>query len=1046
MTRNGNALLVVAALVCSGLQLHIVASVARGEQGAGTRGGVLFYAGFDGSKDATYAAGDAKATPREGGGSLGADGLGLRGSALRTGDGRGYVEYSAINNINAKEGTIEFWLNSQDWENGDGFFHRFIDVVGEGAICFQMYPDGVNHFFVRSAAVKEPTHWEDHGPHIPGLGNRAFGSNPIRGKWSWFSMTWKQGRPVMCWTGGVKWIHTNSYAAGPPVPAPEKLLKILIGDFGGRAGRQARTLIDEVYIYDRALTHEEMVWATQNALTREPGMDIPADFMKATTQVVPDPENKQLLVKVDSGDRTGNFAGTARLEPATGTAPAPIAPTDNRFSQAVIRYTDLPQGTYSVITDITTKDGEAVSSVTSKLVVPGPPVWLKEKVGVSDTPPPPWTPVKVKGDHLSVWGREVRLGACGLPAKVQTQGISMLAGPIRFRAVSGGAEMDWKEQKREVVRQTDAEVIWEGTSSSALGELSWRTKAEYDGFLLHDLSLTPVKDAAVELMELRIPIRGEIAQFYSLGARKRGAVPKGAGTLLSADRYWWIGTDDVGFCGATEHGEALIEGANGAYSIEREPSGDVAVIYRFAAKQTALSETWKLRLVLQATPTKPVPADWRTWRDASPFAGSPEDYNAWKGSVNLWIAYPWYSEKTQVYHPYPVMKDANWYRGHVKNLQDNGGGLWRDNQTVAAGTTPGVTKRSGVSKVTPYALFAFMAPGMPECDFYWKQWYNPLGFSSLGNRWEKRASVFPVPSYIDFTVWKHRQLSREYGHDGLYIDFAGLCQAALDVKNGLGYERGGVAHPATFPVVANREIWKRMYTMQRQENPAAIIIGHVSENVCAPLLSFCDVWINGEGNWFGQLKDDYTEAIPLDELRAEWRAQHFGGVPWWLPAWQRAAILEDKDVAERREDGSVGKVTIEKTHHMLGLGLLLDIYVWPICGTNAQAPRQLYAVQDEFGMGDVTFSGYWNNTDVIGGQDEGIKASAYRKPKGGALVVVYNTARETRAAKLTVDWDQLKSDRPLEVFDAYSKAPVAVSGNALTLDVPRLNYRLIWVK
>jgi hypothetical protein len=106
----------------------------------------------------------------------------------------------------------------------------------------------------------------------------------------------------------------------------------------------------------------------------------------------------------------------------------------------------------------------------------------------------------------------------------------------------------------------------------------------------------------------------------------------------------------------------------------------------------------------------------------------------------------------------------------------------------------------------------------------------------------------------------------------------------------------------------------------------------------------------------------------------------------------------------------------------------------------------LYAVQDEFGMGDVTFSGYWNNTDVIGGQDEAIKASAYRKPKGGALVVVYNTAREVRTAKLTVDWDQLKSDGPLEVFDAYTKESVEVNGNSLTLDVPRLNYRLLWVR
>jgi hypothetical protein len=213
-----------------------------------------------------------------------------------------------------------------------------------------------------------------------------------------------------------------------------------------------------------------------------------------------------------------------------------------------------------------------------------------------------------------------------------------------------------------------------------------------------------------------------------------------------------------------------------------------------------------------------------------------------------------------------------------------------------------------------------------------------------------------------------------------------------------------------------------------------------------PLLSFLDVWEPGEGNWFGQLRDDYLQVLPLGELRAEFRAQHFGGIAWWLPAWQRANALEDKDVAQRREDGSVGIVSVEKTHHMLGIGLLLDIYVWPICGTNAEAAKQLYAVQDEFGMGDVTFFGYWNNTRLLGGQTEEVKASAYRKARGGALVVVYNTARDARTVKLTVDWDQLKSDAPLQVFDAYTKEPVAVSGHSLTLDVPRLNYRLLWVR
>ena len=1037
--------IVATAWVCAALLSG--GSVARGQA---ERGGVLFYAGYDASVDADYAVGDPRDQAPEGGATINADGLGFRGAALRAGDGEGHVEYSAIDNINPKQGTIEFWLNAQDWDKVDGYFHRFIDILGEGAMSFELYPDGVNHFLILAAGAEAPNHWEDSGPHRPGIANRAYGSSPLHGKWSWFALTWQEGKTLGCYIGhinaaGKGATHDNSWAAGPTLTAPENFVKMRIGDFGRPTGRNARTLIDEVYIYDRALTREEIDWAVANALTREPGMDIPADFMQANAKVVPDPANRTLVVEIDSGDRSGNFAGAARLKPAAGTGPAPIAVERGRFGKALIPYTDLPQGEYKVICDITTKDGKPVTTVTTKFVVPGPPVWLTEKVGVSDTPPAPWTPVEVEGDSAKLWGRTYDLGAHGLPSKIETQGASILAGPIRFRAIVDGAEVTWAAQTRAVSSRTAAEVVWQGTSRSALGELSWRTQAEYDGFLLHDLALAPAAGAVVELMELRIPIRKEFAELYCRGSRKRGFLPKGAGEILTADRYWWIGTDDIGLCGATEHNGALIEGADGAYSIVREANGDVTVIYRFAAKQTALVGRWKLRLILEATPTKPLPADWRTWRDASPFSGPAKDYNAWKGTVNLWIAYPWYTEKNQYYQPLPVMKDPEWYRSHVKNLQENGGGLWRDNTMVAAETTPATTKRLGVSKVTPYALFAFMPAGMPDCDFYWKEWHNPLGFSSMGG-WDRRASVLPVPSFVDWIVWKHRELLREYGHDGLYIDFAGLCLAAIDLKNGLGYERDGVAHAATFPVVANREIWKRMYTMQRQENPNAIISGHVSENVCAPLLSFCDIWINGEGNWFGQLKDDYLGALPIDELRAEWRAQHFGGIPWWLPAWQRAAILEDKDVDLRRDDGSVGRVTVEKTHHMLGLGLLLDIHVWPICGTHHGAVKELNEVQDDFGMGDVTFSGYWNNAKLIGGQTEAIKASAYRKPEGGALVVVYNTSRAAKAAKLTIAWDQLKSDGPLEVIDAYTKEPVAVSGNSLTLDVPRLNYRLIWVR
>ena len=289
----------------------------------------------------------------------------------------------------------------------------------------------------------------------------------------------------------------------------------------------------------------------------------------------------------------------------------------------------------------------------------------------------------------------------------------------------------------------------------------------------------------------------------------------------------------------------------------REPTGDITVIYRFVGKPTVLTRPWKLRLVLEATPTKPLPAGWRTWRDAAPFAGPSADYRRWRSDVKLWIAYPWPHKAAHRHFAFPVVKDPNWFRDHVKNLHAGGPGMWRDNKTLPKKGTPGLKSKRLGNRVLPYSMFAFMAPGMPECDFYWREWYNPLGFSSLGQGLYKYAAVRPVPSYIDFMVWKHRELIREYGHDGLYVDFAGLCQPVLDVKHGLGYERVGVQRPAEFPIVANREIWKRMYTMLRKEKPESLIVGHTSENSCAPLLSFLDVWEPGEGNWFGQLRDNY---------------------------------------------------------------------------------------------------------------------------------------------------------------------------------------------
>ncbi|GIS60479.1 MAG: hypothetical protein CM1200mP2_27040 [Planctomycetaceae bacterium] len=98
-------------------------------------------------------------------------------------------------------------------------------------------------------------------------------------------------------------------------------------------------------------------------------MDIPLDFMKPTAKVVPDPARSTLVVEVDSGDRSGNFVGKARLVPARGTSPAP-SPVPKTVSAGGHPLHRLAAGEYKVISDITTRDGQPLASVTTGFCCP----------------------------------------------------------------------------------------------------------------------------------------------------------------------------------------------------------------------------------------------------------------------------------------------------------------------------------------------------------------------------------------------------------------------------------------------------------------------------------------------------------------------------------------------------------------------------------------------------------------------------------------------------------------------------------------------------
>jgi hypothetical protein len=982
-------------------------------EGAGESGQrrVLFYAGFDGGRDAVSAAGYGKADLVAGGGAITADGFdSIRRSALKTGDELGFLEFAGPGNVLPESGTIEFWLKPGDWARDDGKRHCFIEIVAEngGGLNFFLGADGVEVFQISAPCVSNNVHWDT---KIPSVAMTAYGSNADEGEYRQIFLIWDRDEGLRFYQGGAGGrypVHRSQKRTGPTSIFGRPRL-IRIGDFDGGNARRAYTFLDELYIYDRALTYEECVWSNKNVASRDPGTDIPADFAAPAIEIIPDPENNRSQIRVDSGNLEAEVHGSVRLEPAIGVLPASIAPDGKRYGGAWIAYTELRAGDYQVIAEIADAQGEAIGTAMEVLTVPEDPGrWLGNTIGKSDRPPPPWTDMRANAESVDVWGRTYRLGELGLPSRIETQNSLILDRPIELRVLdSNGKPFPWRETTRRLERVDAVEANITGVSMAGEAIVNWRCQAEYDGMLRYDFAMPAGVSGSG--LEFRVPIARNFATLWYTDqymSGLRGKIPDGDGVVWRGSwlPYLWLGNESVGFCAFQEDDRGWIIPNDDGMRIERE-GNVVTLVYDLSPKAFKLDEPWTFTFGLMATPVKPKPANWRRLRANAPGAN---------------IDFPWPSKDVHRYFSLPSPKDPARFKQYI-----NG-------------------KRKEGKRVIFFSGLNFISPEVPEYVWFRREWANPAATGDKTDKFPTWTFLSVVPSWIDFIVWKNVQLMEQCGYDGIYVDFAGARFPTHAPQHGLGYQRDGKQR-AGLPIWNTREAWKRVYTAFRRRNPDSLIVGHVSGAEHAPILSFCDIWLDGEGNWPGQLRDNYLDVLSLDVLRAEFMGHPFGAVSWWLPQWNHSVPSDTVDVAGRNSDGSI-VVSPRLAHNMFGLGLLHDLSFWPICGTNGEASKQFYGAIDEFGLTDAEFFGYWENADLIGGQSETIKVAVYSKPQGGALLVIFNTSCTEQDVRLSINWERLNSRSPIEVEDAYSHEAVAVSRHEMTVDVPPFNYRLLQVR
>gem|GEM_PF-5444708 len=978
----------------------------------------VFYASFDNSPDAEFGA--VPEAEVHNGPARFDDGL--RGQALLAGDDQVYLSFDTAN-LPGREGTIEFWIKPLGWDAMSTLtFHVWVetdpDPAGNWFVFYKYYADQSIRF------LREP------GRSL--VERKVF---PWPSDWIHLAVTWSAEAETMYWNG------KPSGARRPVDPAAVYAGRLKIGDRGWngdmpRVGE--KTLLDEFYIYDRALEPEEIMWAYENGRTRTPGSDVPAQLVPMKVRAVILPSQGRLLADVRhrlDGQSLGGLTGTAEVQGPIPLAPVPLRIGSGRAA-AELSFDQLEPGDYTLLARVHGGNGELVHTAQDKFSVAANE-WLGNRIGISETPPPPFTNLEARQDGFSCLLRRYDLSASGLPAGIESAGAELLAAPMALQASAAGQPVIWEYGPTRLNESSAVQASYSGTWRGRTGAgfeeparlvLEWTAQAEYDGMIQYELQLTPAAEGVVlDTLELRFPIRQ--AMLIQSGP-KAGAIPAGTGPVFKAPLadWWWVGNEERGLAAFYESDAAWdrIDRPDG-FRVERRADA-VAVVWSFAGSAFRLQQPWTFTFGMTATPVKPC-ADrsgrpLRVMYNNPWLMDTPRDYRYSDAGLAAMIANE--GIRNTLWSHFSVL----WLGGEWTTYALD----WRRRPQAVQLLHEALARlRANGQFPLQYFLPREVPENLPEWRYWGAEWAGNRKISWTQHVWD---STTCTPSWVDFIVWYMVNNMRKYGFSGHYVDNATPAAISNPFVSGAGYLRDGVWRD-TRPWFAMREIFKRLYTAVRQEGATrrepTMIMAHCSGTLPVAYLGFMDNRLDGEQFRHAFLfkakatkqTPNVIDIIPLDIWRSQFAPTGIG---------THCRLLAYAPI---------------RTKELAALLLLHDAGAWfSASSTNAaetEAVHAMWRIQDEFGVQHAEFLPYWSNTALVSSQTERLKVTAYRHPEGGTLLIVANLDDSAQDAVFQIDWGALKSPGPLQIEDARTGAPLPTTGQELRLRVAAHDYRALRV-
>lgn len=627
--------------------------------------------------------------------------------------------------------------------------------------------------------------------------------------------------------------------------------------------------------------------------------------------------------------------------------------------------------------------------------------WKNNTIGLDHEVPVPWTPLKVEGTSVSVWGRSFAFAGASLPVQLVSQEEEILASPVRFSALIDGKWVHSEPGTGKITERYPDYAVYVGATSVAGIPLKTRFTIEFDGFTWGEFEIGASSDGGkITRLALEFPLKRSVAEYYL----------KPSDTFAKQSiRDRWGKVEKDGKIGALNPGWSsmftLANEKNGISFCSEGIAGwlsrkfDRRVEYLVGEKEVVArfnfidnppqgkSISTRVELGFNLLPYRPLNrklmADFIYAWDASGWA---YDEIVKSPSSAVRIVSPYFQGLDEIAKrprrgdscapaSIPIPRNPERFMNFLKKVRTDKpgtrivyytvGDLHADYDPVFIDNSD-AWKGSG-EKLDVESVYAYLR--------------KKRGFLRRNCGWNR--------DYQDYKVFLHVYWAKQLGLDGYYWDDQVYTSCVNpEHKEHVRLDCNGKSLNLR-PVRAYREMAKRIYKAIKKENPNAVFIGHAYP----PWVPFSDLVIDGEVlRRLAGDKQYYTRFLkPEDCAHFYFSSRVDGSAKSLLP--------------EYFGDYYTGPGAPKATCAMLSFLWMTDMSVW-FQGCNAKVLLNRFIhPRGAFGVHDAEYLPYHRQTIAVP-DGENVYCTIFRK-KDKALLVVSNWNQEPVKGALTLNLAKL---------------------------------------